>query len=48
MALTSRYKVEIIGPSRSGDIWFPMKDIDIPIHNKDIEKINLNINDLII
>ena len=33
MALTSRYKVEIIGPSRSGDIWFPMKDMDIPIRS---------------
>ena len=31
MALASRYEVEIIGPSKSGNIWFPMKDIDIPI-----------------
>ena len=33
MALASRYEVEIIGPSKSGDIWFPMKDIDIPIRS---------------
>ncbi len=33
MALTSRYEVEIIGPSRSGDIWLPMKDIGIPIRS---------------
>ena len=33
MALTSRYEVEIIGPSRSGNIWFPMKDLNIPIHS---------------
>ena len=31
LALKSRYEVEIIGPSRSGGIWFPMKDIGIPI-----------------
>ena len=33
MALKSHYEVEIIGPSRSGDIWFPMKDIGIPIRS---------------
>ena len=33
MALASRYEVEIIGPSKSGDIWFPMKDINIPIRS---------------
>ncbi len=33
MALSSRYEVEIIGPSRSGDIWFPMKDMGIPIRS---------------
>lgn len=33
MALASRYEVEIIGPSKSGDIWFPMKDMDIPIRS---------------
>ena len=33
MALASRYEVEIIGPSKSGDIWFPMRDIDIPIRS---------------
>ena len=31
MALKSHYEVEIIGPSKSGKIWFPMKDIGIPI-----------------
>ena len=33
MALKANYEIEIIGPSRSGDIWFPMKDIGIPIHS---------------
>jgi len=33
MALTSQYEVEIIGPSKSGDIWFPMKNLDIPIRS---------------
>ena len=31
MALASKHEVEIIGPSKSGDIWFPLKDMDIPI-----------------
>ena len=33
MALKSHYEVEIIGPSRSGDIWLPMKDMGIPIRS---------------
>lgn len=33
MALKSKYEVEIIGPSRSGDIWFPMKDMGISIRS---------------
>ncbi len=33
MALKPQYEVEIIGPSRSGDIWFPMKNIGIPIRS---------------
>ena len=33
MALASKYDVEIIGPSKSGDIWFPLKDMDIPIRS---------------
>ncbi|MEK9628491.1 MAG: glycosyltransferase family 4 protein [Nitrospinota bacterium] len=31
MALNPKHEVEIMGPSRSGDVWFPMKDLDIPI-----------------
>ena len=31
MALAFKHEVEIIGPSKSGDIWFPLKDMDIPI-----------------
>lgn len=31
MALASKHEVEIIGPSRSGDIWFPLKDTNILI-----------------
>ena len=31
MALASKHEVEIIGPSKSGDIWFPLQDMDIPI-----------------
>ena len=33
MALASRHEVEIIGPSKSGDIWFPLKDIGISIRS---------------
>ena len=33
MALKSNHEVEIIGPSKSGNIWFPMKDIGIPIRS---------------
>ena len=33
MALASKHDVEIIGPSKSGDIWFPLKDMDIPIRS---------------
>lgn len=33
MALKSKYEVEIIGPSRSGDIWFPMKNMGISIRS---------------
>ena len=33
MALASRHEVEVIGPSKSGDIWFPMKDMGIPIRS---------------
>ena len=33
MALTPKHEVEIIGTSKSGDIWFPLKDIDIPIRS---------------
>ncbi len=31
MALTPQHEVEIIGPSRSGEIWLPMKEMGIPI-----------------
>ena len=31
MALAAKHEVEIIGPSKSGDIWFPLKDMGIPI-----------------
>ena len=30
-ALTTRHEVKIIGTSKNGDIWYPMRDIDIPI-----------------
>ena len=30
-ALATRHEVEIIGTSRNGDIWYPMRNIDIPI-----------------
>jgi glycosyltransferase involved in cell wall biosynthesis len=30
-ALTTRHEVKIIGASKNGDIWYPMRDIDIPI-----------------
>ncbi|MZH03367.1 MAG: glycosyltransferase family 4 protein, partial [Nitrospinae bacterium] len=30
-ALTTRYEIKIIGTSKNGDIWYPMRNIDIPI-----------------
>jgi glycosyltransferase involved in cell wall biosynthesis len=30
-ALATRHDVEIIGTSRNGDIWYPMRNIDIPV-----------------
>jgi len=33
MALTPKHEVEIIGPSKSGDIWFPLKKTNIPIRS---------------
>ena len=33
MALAYKHDVEIIGPSKSGDIWFPLKSIGIPIRS---------------
>ena len=33
MALAPHHEVEVIGPSKSGDIWFPMKDMDISIRS---------------
>ena len=31
MALSPQHKVEVIGPAKSGNIWFPMKDMGISI-----------------
>ena len=31
MALSSQYEVEIIGPAKLGDIWYPMKNMGISI-----------------
>ena len=31
MALSSQHEVEIIGPAKSGDIWYPMKNMGISI-----------------
>ena len=30
-ALATRNEVEIIGTSRNGDIWYPMRNLEIPI-----------------
>ena len=30
-ALATRHEVEIIGTSRNGDIWYPMRNLEIPI-----------------
>ena len=29
--LATRHEVEIIGTSRNGDIWYPMRNLEIPI-----------------
>lgn len=33
MAIASRYNVEVIGPSRSGEIWFPFNEMGITIRS---------------
>lgn len=33
MALSPQYEVEVIGPAKSGNIWFPMQDMGISIRS---------------